>query len=421
MSSGKEHDIQLLIRTIRPELFRFILIEYDLFPAIQNIESLLTEAYPERSVLRLSTLDKSYREIMDSIYAQEKGIILIEDFENILADENKYIPFNQRRDKLAQYPIALIAFVPAGYHHAQTCMKRMADLWSFRSLTLNWTYTKIEQHFDAKGISSFILDNYTALDVLELENKEKEITRLEKQLAETAISSENLNLIDTLYLNLLHLLNRLEKNIECLQVAQNFLKIAEEYQYEINKPIVYAEILEYVGSGEILVNQNFILALDYYNKVLTIRIKELGEKSIDVGTVYHNIANLYYEQKKYEKALYFCKKGLKIKEKVLSNNLLNLDSTYSMMSFIYLALEKYNSALVYAKKVINIREKNLPSNHYLLAMSYHNMAYIYYILSNYSQTIHYGSLALEIAQKSFPENDPNRILIENSYQYYLSK
>ena len=111
MSSNKQHDTQLLIRTIRPELFRFILIEYDLFPAIQNIQSLLTEAYPERSVLRLSTLDKSYREIIDNIYTQEKGIILIEDFENILADEDKYIPFNQRRDKLAQYPIALIAFV----------------------------------------------------------------------------------------------------------------------------------------------------------------------------------------------------------------------------------------------------------------------------------------------------------------------
>ena len=72
MSSDKQHDTQLLIRTIRPELFRFVVIEYDLFSAISTIQTLLSEAYPKRSVLRLSTLDKSYREIVDSIYYAQR-------------------------------------------------------------------------------------------------------------------------------------------------------------------------------------------------------------------------------------------------------------------------------------------------------------------------------------------------------------
>ena len=350
MSSDKQHDTRLLIRTIRPELFRFILIEYDLFPAIQNIQSLLTEVYPERSVLRLSTSDKSYREIMDSIYAQEKGIILIEDFENILIDEDKYIPFNQRRDKLAQYPIALIAFVPAGHSYAQTCMKRMADLWSFRSLTLNWTYTKIDITHNAETISGFIAENYASLGRLDYVSKEKELNRLEKQLVAIKIKPENLDLIDVLYINILYLLKDLAKYKEYLQTAQDFLAIANTYQYEENKPVIYAEIYECLGIGVQKNQKKYEQSLSYFQKVLEIRIKELGEKHPDVASCYNNIGDLYDNQRNYSQALIYYQKAIAIREEMLGEKHLDLTSSYNNIGLLYANQGYYTQALIYVSK-----------------------------------------------------------------------
>ena len=73
------------------------------------------------------------------------------------------------------------------------------------------------------------------------------------------------------------------------------------------------------------------------------------------------------------------------------------------------------------QKAIAIQREVLGEKHPDLAISYNNMGLLYHNQGDYAQALAYQTLAVEIAQKFLPTTHPNRILMKNIYQYYLSK
>ena len=137
MSDSFTEEIKILNKTLRSEAFRFIIIQYNLSTQITVIKSKINEAFPDRQILTIKTANISYRELMDKIYHFNKGIIFIDDFENILKDKELYAGLNQRRDKIASLPLALVCFLPTGKNIMKLCVNNIPDLWSFRSLYID--------------------------------------------------------------------------------------------------------------------------------------------------------------------------------------------------------------------------------------------------------------------------------------------
>jgi tetratricopeptide (TPR) repeat protein len=118
-------------------------------------------------------------------------------------------------------------------------------------------------------------------------------------------------------------------------------------------------------------------ALFFFQEVITLRKKYLGEKSLEMAQNYQMVAAIHEQLKAFDQALIFYKKSLAIRKELsyVKNNLLVAES-YNRLALVYYYLEYYTLALDYIEDSIRIREKVLPSGHYLLENSYYNYSYI---------------------------------------------
>ncbi len=128
-----------LFHLLRTEAFRFIIVRYNHYSLVNQLKGELLKRFPDRPQNTIDSRETDYRVLVESYYKAATGFFFIEYFEEILANPEIYSGLNQRRDKLATYPIALIVFISSSTDElfARQIMEKMPDLWSFRSLLLD--------------------------------------------------------------------------------------------------------------------------------------------------------------------------------------------------------------------------------------------------------------------------------------------
>jgi hypothetical protein len=128
-----------LFRLLRTEAFRFIIVRYNHYSLVNRLKDDLLLHFPERPQNTINARNTDYRSLVDSYYKAENGFFFVENFDEVLSNPEIYSGLNQRRDKLALYPIALIVFISSSTDElfARQIMEKMPDLWSFRSLILD--------------------------------------------------------------------------------------------------------------------------------------------------------------------------------------------------------------------------------------------------------------------------------------------
>lgn len=128
-----------LFRLLQTEAFRFIIIRYNHYSLVNQLKEDLLHNFPDRPQNSVDARNTDYRSLVDSYYNAARGFFFIENFNEILTNPEIYSGLNQRRDKLALYPIALIVFISSSAEElfARQIMEKMPDLWSFRSLLLD--------------------------------------------------------------------------------------------------------------------------------------------------------------------------------------------------------------------------------------------------------------------------------------------
>ncbi len=180
-----------LFKLLRTEAFNFVIVRYNHIKYVRQIQNDLMARFPDRPTKILNCSELTYEKLMSEYFSLEKGFLFLEDFGSLFNnDEDRKSSLleglNRRRDKLAQYPIALFIFVPAifGTLYARKIMERIPDLWSFRSLILD-----IKGGLDKLRELSTVVEP-TEEEIADLENKkkekQKELNRLLKQLNKTA-------------------------------------------------------------------------------------------------------------------------------------------------------------------------------------------------------------------------------------------
>lgn len=410
MSFQNKDEINLLLNCIEPEIFRYILLQYNYSPAVFALENEIKKAYPERLFLKLSAEENDYESFKNQIYNFPKGIIFVPDFEFILNNDDFRIALNQRRDRISQQEITLIVCFPEGQELFERSARYMADFWSIRNLYLNVKYELEPNELNANFIN-FQVSRYSSLGGNTLESKIEETERIEKRLADLAENEENYFLIQVLlfqYIQLLIDTRAYSKATEKAEKLRLFLDKYEKNTYNyvnaLSKICDCLAMIEYERENYEIALQNIEESIKFKGQLfprnygdlanaydlkgiilnglgnhteflnsslfaLSLRENIKPTNKFYLAISFANIASAYTALNEYSKALAYNLRALIIYENILSPNSISLAAIYNSIGISYFNLQDYKNAKKYIQEAINIFQKLLPSDHSYLRMA----------------------------------------------------
>jgi len=193
---------------------------------------------------------------------------------------------------------------------------------------------------------------------------------------------------------------------------------------------------EYVGTiyfniGNIYFDQKrYDESFEYYNNALPILINHIGNDHVHIGKIYKNLGNIYFTQKKGIESLECYYKALPILIN-WNNEDMDIGIIYNNIAYMYLINMKYDESLEFYNKALPILINLNGDKHNDIGIIYKNIALIYkktaFIYKNkhkYINAIEYIDKALDI----FDENHTSNLIqttieekkeITNQYEFCL--
>lgn len=400
-----------LFRLLRTEAFRFIIVRYNHYSLVNQLKEDLLHHFPERLQNTIDARNTNYRLLVDSYYKAAKGFFFIENFDEVLANPELYSGLNQRRDKLAQYPIALIVFVSISTDElfVRQIMEKMPDLWSFRSLLLDLKVKDLEAiaveewhaKLDTEQLDASLLDmknnftqavhteipsqniNIKQLNITEnilggktVVEKEQELNRLIDRI--TSVSSTEVNLLRIAYEQITKLLVDLWRFDEAIEYYLKLEKIEIVIGDQVGLGTIYNDIgFLYSQKGD------FKKSLQYYRKSEEIRYKE-GDK-FALGTTYNNIGGVYSENGDWEMAFKYYMYAEQMF--LTSNHNEGLGATYNNIGGYYIHNKDWENALSF---LLKSEERRIACGDKKgLGTTYFNIGFVYSKLRDLSKALEF--------------------------------
>jgi PAS domain S-box-containing protein len=172
-----------------------------------------------------------------------------------------------------------------------------------------------------------------------------------------------------------------------LEYTNKLKSTPEEYAKDTS---IQIDILSAIGDAHYWLD-NMAESLDYGLQVL--HLQEKLKDSAGISKTLNNIAVIYSQQGKLEKALEILKKSLEIRKKIGDEEL--IASNYNNLGQIYYKLEKDSIAMEYFQRSLAIHKRN--NNYELLINGYNNVAVIYLREKKYSAAIANLTKSLDIS------------------------
>ncbi len=328
---------------MEPGVFQFIIVRHNHLSWITEVENALHSAYPDRKLSRLK-LPLGFRQgLQYKAVAQESGFLLVDNFEKILEDDSARINFNQRRDLLSQYPIALIVFVPDSMEIVRKLQKGIKDFWSIRNL-------EIELRREGQSIIDFsggMTVDYSGFGRTKPE-KIEEFQRLKLRIADLESDPSTLSYRADMAYSIGRILGSIGRFDEAILWHSQALRQAKE----INDRRLEAKILNSLAQIHGSRGEEEI-ALSYSELSLVIS-QVLGDKSGESNSL-NNISRIYRHRGEDSKALQLLEKSLEISKEIedrpAEGTILN------NIAPIYLAQKKADEAMVYLQRSLQIRRE----------------------------------------------------------------
>jgi tetratricopeptide (TPR) repeat protein len=427
-----QEELKLLVRILREELFRFVLVEYNHASAIGQAEDFVRKIYPRRSVLRLSVKGNHFRSFSKQISNFKRGIVLIPDFEELFRPENDdfRIAFNQRRDWLAEQPIALLCFLPAG--GLQEVMKGMPDFWSRRDAELNLQVSLPER-------SGLIMqESYiSTIGGSDVAGKTAELQRLRTEIAAT--DPNNFSQLDNLYRQLLPLLEDLGEYKAGLEAAREYQHLAS-VQHEASKDLL---LLRYAFDRMATFHRYLGQYTDAeYHARKALELAEESRDESSISSSQNNLALVLHALGDYEGAKSLLEKAVKSDEQHFGANHPTTAVRFSNLAGVLEALSDFNGAKKLLERVVESAEQHFGVRHPTTAVSYSNLASVLQELGDFTEAkslleksiysaeqnfgVHHPTTAMRYLNLatvlfSLQDYDKARPLLEKAQQVFLSK
>ncbi|MEM6965941.1 MAG: tetratricopeptide repeat protein [Bacteroidota bacterium] len=426
MLGNYSEEFPLLKKLLRTAAFRFVIIRYNHYSLVKQIEKDLASYYPNKTIAKLDAETTNFPTLLRTYLKLEGGMLWVENFGILLKEETNSLGevtetmqkendrrhaitsgLNLRRDKLAKKNNALLIFVAAtpDDNYLRTMMEKMPDLWSFRSLFLN---LEMERE---KVTMPIVGQNTPKISIGEptpsqWKKNEKEISRLLKSLATTTEADVSLKL--SIYPSLTRLL--VENGIydQAIVYFQAWLSFTDEKQKE---KILFDKGDALIKCGRISEALNcFEKALDLSKKYGNkngegLCLKKIGDIQIYSGAL--DIALISFEgyQAIFKDLLNSDSEKLSYKE--------NLAISYSKLGYTQSSLGNLEKALSYFEEGITLFEElylSYPQNVSYkngLAIMYEKLGSTQSSLGNLEKALSYFKEDTKLTKElysSYPQN-----------------
>ncbi|MDX2284354.1 MAG: tetratricopeptide repeat protein [Bacteroidia bacterium] len=390
-------ELQLLGRVLREEQFRFVLAEYNHLSAIQQTEDFVRKNYPKRAILHVNIKGNHFRGFSQQIKDFRKGIVFIPDFDELFRPENDdfRIAFNQRRDWLAEQPLALIAFLPAG--GLPTVMKGMPDFWSRRDAELSLLA-------DLPARSGLVMQEprISSIGGLGAAGKAAELERLRAEIA--AAGSGSFSQLDNLYRQLLPLLEDLGDYPAGLAAARDYHRLAhlQDDAHGGLPSLLYAHerlacfhryLGQYADAG--------------YHARKALELAETSGDEAVIAEMQNNLATVLQDLGDYVGAKALLEKALASDEHNFGELHPITAVRYSNLAVVLQALGDYAGAKALLEKALASDERTFGALHPSTAVRYSNLATVLQDLGEYAGAKALLEKALASDEHNFGELHPN--------------
>ena len=162
-------------------------------------------------------------------------------------------------------------------------------------------------------------------------------------------------------------------------------------------------------------------ALEIYCTIIKMDNKMLKDDTPNIATTYSNIASIYMQKKEYDKALSAYHKALMILQEIFKEGHPSIAAIYSNIAFVYRELEKYAEALEYNYQALIIDERILGSEHPDTATLYNNIAEIYDLQGKYEEAISLYKRVLKVYEIVMGKEHPITANIYNKIAFIYQK
>ncbi|CAF1361256.1 unnamed protein product [Rotaria sordida] len=167
-------------------------------------------------------------------------------------------------------------------------------------------------------------------------------------------------------------------------------------------------------AGMYLRLDNFEKSYEYYQKALNIQLHTNTPDLLSISNYTNNIGILFLRQEKYSEAIQSFQRTFKILEQVTESHDAELALTYDNTGDAYLAQLKYNEAIDNYKKSIEIQERIVPRNSSTLGSSYYTLGNVYLKIGRSNESLYYLKLALECQKEYLPLTHSSFALLYNN-------
>ena len=395
-------ELKMLVRATRSERFRFIIIQFNHYGLIRKVESELKKTYPQRKFTNIKVEKDTADHFVTSIFEAQSGFVFVENFEKLF--EEQYRPLalglNQRRDKFANYPIILLAFLPWGNTYLQACQKAMPDMFSL----VNPVIQLRQELQQITYTNKFINDSF---DFNNINEAEKEINRIEERLKTLEEMPENFHLKLNLIIRLgqaYQFLGKYESARKIFADCFDIIKIhSDDYDnekiiLENSLALVLGELGENIEAKKLLKN-----VLDRANENTTISD---ADKTIYLS----NLATILSNLGEYQQAKEILEKAIVLDENLLGKDHPNTAIRYSNLATVLGYLKDYEGAKKLLEKAILSDEKTFGTDHPRTSLRYSNLAIILYLMGDYQRAKVLLEKALISDLKNFGKEHPNTLL-----------
>ncbi|MDQ6813867.1 MAG: hypothetical protein M3040_09025, partial [Bacteroidota bacterium] len=426
MSDNYAEETKPLFKMLRTEAFRFVLVHFNHYSLLRQLKEDLQSRFPERPFFETDGKQVSYRELVDKYYKLGKGFFLVNNFEGVLNDPDKYIGLNLRRDKLAKFPIAFICFISPGAQELveKDIMEKMPDLWSFRSFILNLeaNVPVSEKSSISRNKSHKTMEEISSLGGYGNADKSLELQRLQNLVAETPV--EEGALLETLYEQMKDIQMDLGLYSEALDTINRLKSFTERKENLANLYLEEGDLYATIGQ--------YTAALNTFNIAMSLSLEYSESNKNKLGIINERIGSLYQEMGNIEDALQYFTRYNEIEKELAEaypeneKYKSNLAVSYAKLGQLHASLGNLDKALSYYQES-NRLEKELyegtPENISFkngLAISYQFIAHANFSLGDLRRALvsyeKFNHLEKELYAAN-PENVSFKNALAISYQF----
>jgi len=436
---------QQIVKVLKSNLdFNLIFIQTNAFiPVRHQVKNHICNTFPERLTLELTSKNNTYKNLIDRFYGLGQGIAFIDDFDNIIKNEDWCKELNHLSKRLGTLPVSIICFVIDGTIPGS--IHKLSEFFKLKTLVLDLKYI-----YSYNLLKSDIVEDDISLEIQDEEKKKylSILNGLMKKIGEL-VDDDIFDVplkVHYLY-QIVNILEYLQEYAQALNFANDLMRLV--YQYQPNQKKDLAKLYMKLGKfhyetqrfedAELHLDRALLFAEESSDKELLPKIitelaisfrregdyltaKTLFEKALtSAGEIYGkthslianyqtNLAIVFQDLGDHVMAQSLLEKALSRAEMNYVKEHPKIALRQANLALVYQDMGEYEKAKNYFERALHSLRKHYPAHHHIVTVQQSNLAQAYRGLGNYKKARQLLEEVVKVHQDGELKNHPSLAL-----------